>query len=144
MHASSIIESACCPRLGAPPLRFKGWCLARHARVLPDGEDLFIELWKRQRGGFTAAFSQWHDGQWRCDALTAGTLDDVITGVEMECAPLLGTYCNVDPTVPEQFLQAALATQNIADFLRLVGHALDDWDALKHADAQTALRVAHG
>lgn len=138
MSVSASLLSACCPRIGAPPLRFKGWCLARHQRAATTDMDLFLELWQRQRGGFTAAFSQWQDDRWQRNALTTDTLEGAIDAVEARCAGLRDVCVRACAPRLDDVHDLAVTTQTITDFLNLVGHALDDWDALSRAAVPAA------
>ena len=143
MDVSSPIVFACCPRVGAPPLRFKGWSVARHQSLERRGRpDLYIELWKRQRGGYTAAYSRWIDGQWHPDALTAETLDLLILTLEEHCALLQDALFAAEVSWAQDFRHLALTRQQFVEFQHLVGHALYDWDELQATSAQAIPALA--
>jgi hypothetical protein len=117
-------------RIGAPPYRFNGQCLARTECRLADGQTVFVALWQRQKGGYTVAFSARTADGWRDDARQAADVGAAMALMETVCAEL-----QIPPTRPvsdlgalsDQVLRLVRDSQDIDAYRKMVGHALDRW-----------------
>jgi hypothetical protein len=138
-QAAASREMVQCARIGTPPLRFQGHCLAETSRRAPDGDLMFIALWQRLRGGFTLSFSAWTELGWRDDAMTVPSLEAAFDAAEAICAAqadALDTACEGADTLVEQIARLA-AHRDVLDMYRdMIGEALDVWaDLLPSATA---------
>lgn len=136
MDRSEPTELIICARVDGPPLRFRGRLLVRHARTLRSGAELFAELWLRNAGGYTLAFSAWHRGGWQANALKVRSLAEAVSALEDICA------AQRDATPPDLFDPGDMADQlrrcaryaeEAEAFQHLMGRALADWTALPNA-----------
>ncbi|ETX29340.1 hypothetical protein [Roseivivax isoporae] len=125
-------------RTGAPPIRFSGRRLFRHAQPVNAGEPLFVELWRMRHGGFVAAHALPLAEGWGAWALRTGSVAEAIAAVEECCLEIAadGRSRGAGGAVPVELdaLIDALclrqqAHERVDDFLLLAGRALADWDA---------------
>jgi len=116
------------PRLGGPPLRFKGRCLITHA----DGS-LFVTLWARRKGDLVLAYSYLSEGLIWPDAVVLEDLSDATDYLEEVCAILTAP---VEQPVTALTLGALVSRfDHTQRFAHLVGQALADWEAQRDAIA---------
>ena len=115
-------------RAGAPPLRFKGRELARHADSW-SGTDTSITLWKRKTRGYVVSV----DAGEVVDSVSLNTLDEVMTWLEQVCAQnsSFGQHTSIG-----DFMTSTAAKADLSRRLRLLaGLALDHWDGLTEPES---------
>lgn len=137
MDRSEPTELIICARVDGPPLRFKGRLLVRHARMLRHGSELFAELWQRNAGGCTLAFSAWHRGAWQADAVKVRTLDEAVSTLESVCAAQRAAtppdLVALGGDMADQLRRCARYAEEAEAFQHLMGRVLADWTALPNA-----------
>lgn len=135
-HRPASAELTQCLRVGSPPYRFTGRCLASN-RVALCGTDvsLFIDLWERRRGGYTIAFSRWIGDAWCPDACNVPTLEaamdlmeEICTTQDVSCHASVG---DASLNLVDQIAQTAVLYDQLTLFQQLAGRALDGWTDLE-------------
>lgn len=108
------------PRVGAPPLRFKGAVLQTHV-----AGPLFVTLWQRKKGDFAVAYSFVDGGDILPHAYVAAD--------RVEAADLLASVCADDDEDPPDLsnMPIGMLLHHLGHqqrFSHLVGTALAAWE----------------
>ena len=127
-HSEEGWRTVMTKRSGAPPLRFKGSELARHADACA-GFDISITLWKRRAGGFVAAIEV--EGHGTSSSQT--NLQDAMSWLEAICGKD-GRF-GVDAARWPSGSERAKAAAHCRAMRILAGEALSQWDLLAESHA---------
>lgn len=117
-------------RRGAPPLRFQGRRLARHAVGLSDGR-IQIDLWRRKTPGFVVGLTS----PIRLQAVSVPTLDAAMAWLEEQCSADVDASDFGDISLQSMIDRAQVGLAERAALRALAGDALDHWDRFVDAEA---------
>jgi hypothetical protein len=122
-------------RVGSPPYRFIGQCLAHDSFLVTHEVVLYIELWQRQKAAeYVVAFTRWTGKAWCPDACKAKTITAAMEAIEQLCATQTVSYNTISDCLThnpiEQIEKAAVLHEQLNRFQHLAGRALDGWTDL--------------
>ena len=118
------------PRLGKPPLRFRGRCLSRACLRLAETDEVMISLWQKQKNGFVVCHSV-ANGQGAVEAVAVASLQAAMDHLENTCAEMHGPQpmdLPGDLSVAGMVAEIARRGSFHQRFRILAGHVLAQWD----------------